>query len=279
MAPRSNWKGFLKLSLVSTAIAIYPATSSSERVRFNLINRETGNRLKRQLIDSDTGDVVESEQQVRGYALDKETYVLVEDAELDELALESTHTIDVEKFVAKTTVDDRYRDSPYYIAPTNKVGEEAFAVIRDAMKRKKMVAIGRVVIARRERIIMIEPLGKGLMGTTLHYDYEVRSEDAIFEDIPDVDLPDQMLGLAETIIDKMSGDFEPSDFKDRYEEAVVALIQSKQAGEPLRRRAAPQKPSNVVNLMEALRRSIETSKPAKPAKAAPREQKKRRRKA
>lgn len=279
MAPRSNWKGFLKLSLVSTAIAIYPATSSSERVRFNLINRDTGHRLKRQLVDAETGEVVDSEKQVRGYALDKETYVLVEDDELDQLALESTHTIDVEKFVPKATIDDRYRDAPYYIAPTNKVGEEAFAVIRDAMKRKKMVAIARVVIARRERIIMIEPLGKGLMGTTLHYDYEVRSEDAIFDEIPDMELPDQMLGLAEAIIERMSGDFEPKQFKDRYEDAVVALIQSKQAGEPVKRRAAAQKPSNVVNLMDALRRSIETSKPAKPAKPAPREQRKRRRKA
>lgn len=261
MAPRSNWKGFLKLSLVSAAIAIYPATSASERVRFNTLNKATGNRLRRQMVDSATDEVVETEDQVRGYAVSKDSYVIVEDEELDEIALESSHTIDVAKFVPKATVDDRYRDSPYYIAPTDKVGEEAFAVIRDAMRNKKMVGIARVVMARRERVMMIEPFGKGLLGTTLHYAYEIRGEEAVFEDIPDVDLPEQMTGLAETIIDKMSGTFDPEEFKDRYEEAVIALIQSKQAGTPLKPASAPPRQNNVVNLMDALRRSIETSKP------------------
>jgi DNA end-binding protein Ku len=268
MAPRSNWKGFLKLSLVSAAIAIYPATSSSERVRFNTLNKATGNRLKRQMVDSITGDIVESEDQVRGYAVSKDSYVVMEDDELDEIALESSHTIDVAKFVPKASIDDRYRDTPYYIAPTDKVGEEAFAVIRDAMRNKKMVGIARVVMARRERIMMIEPFGKGLIGTTLHYAYEVRSEESVFEDIPDVKLPEQMTGLAETIIDKMSGTFDPAEFKDRYEEAVIALIQSKQAGTPVRPAQAPQRQSNVVNLMDALRRSIESSRPAKPSASA-----------
>lgn len=262
MAPRSNWKGFLKLSLVSAAIAIYPATSASERVRFNTLNKATGNRLKRQMVDSVTGDVVESEDQVRGYAVSKDAYVVVEDAELDEIALESSHTIDVAKFVPKTTIDDRYRDAPYYIAPTDKVGEEAFAVIRDAMRNKDMVGIARVVMARRERVMMIEPFGKGLLGTTLHYAYEIRGEEAVFEDIPDIALPEQMTGLAETIIEKMSGTFEPGEFKDRYEEAVVALIQSKQTGAPLKIAHSPPRQGNVVNLMDALRRSIETSKPS-----------------
>lgn len=262
MAPRSNWKGFLKLSLVSAAIAIYPATSSSERVRFNTLNKATGNRLKRQMVDSVTGDVVETEDQVRGYAVSKDAYVVVEDEELDEIALESSHTIDVAKFVPKSSIDDRYRDTPYYIAPTDKVGEEAFAVIRDAMRNKEMVGIARVVMARRERIMMIEPFGKGLLGTTLHYAYEIRSEEAVFEEIPEIKLPEQMTGLAETIIDKMSGTFDASEFKDRYEDAVVALIQSKQSGEPLKVAHAPTRPSNVVNLMDALRRSIESSKPA-----------------
>jgi len=262
MAPRSNWKGFLKLSLVSAAIAIYPATSSSERVRFNTLNMATGNRLRRQMVDSVTGDVVETEDQVRGYAVSKDAYVIVEDEELDEIALESSHTIDVAKFVAKETIDDRYRDAPYYIAPTDKVGEEAFAVIRDGMRNKEMVGIARVVMARRERVMMIEPFGKGLLGTTLHYAYEIRGEEAVFDEIPDIKLPEQMTGLAETIIDKMSGTFDASEFKDRYEEAVVALIQSKQTGTPLKIAHAPPRGGNVVNLMDALRRSIETSKPA-----------------
>lgn len=268
MAPRSNWKGYLKLSLVSAAVAIYPATSSSEKVRFNTLNRKTGNRLKRQMIDSGTDEPVETEDQVRGFAVGKDAYVLIDDEELDEIKLESSHTIDIEKFVPKTSVDDRYRDQAYYIAPTDKVGEEAFAVIRDAMKAKKMVGIGRVVIARRERVMMIEPFGKGLLGTALHYAYEVRGEDAAFEDIPDIKLPQQMMDLAEAIIDKMSGSFDASEFKDRYEEAVVALVQSKQAGQPLVQAQAPSRPANVVNLMEALRKSMEaSSKPAKVAKA------------
>ena len=193
MAPRSNWKGYLKLSLVSAAVAIYPATSTTERVRFNMLNRETGNRLKRQMVDAVTGKEVDSEQQVRGYAVGKDTYVLVEDEELEEIAIESSHTINIEKFVTKASIDDRYRDTAYYIAPEDQVGLEAFAVIRDGMRAKKMVGIARVVMSRRERIMMIEPFGRGLLGTTLHYANEVRAEDGAFEDIPDLDLPKQMV--------------------------------------------------------------------------------------
>jgi DNA end-binding protein Ku len=213
MAPRSNWKGYLKLSLVSASIAIYPSTSSSEKVRFNTLNRATGNRLKRQMVDSVTGDVVESDEQIKGYAVGKDQYVTVEDEELAEIAIESSHTVEIEKFVPKASIDDRYRDTPYYLAPEDKVGMEAFAVIRDAMKKKKMVGIGRVVMARRERVMMLEPFGKGIMGTTLHYPYEIRSEEAIFEEIPEMKLPDQMVGLAEEIIDRMSGDFETAEVR------------------------------------------------------------------
>ena len=177
MAPRSNWKGYLKLSLVSASIAIYPATSSAEKVRFNTLNRATGNRLKRQMIDSETGDVVESEDQVKGYAVGKDQYVVVEDEELASIAIDSTRTVEIERFVPKASIDDRYRDTPYYLAPEDQVGQEAFAVIRDAMKKKKMVGIARVVMARRERIMMLEPFGKGLMATTLLYPYEIRSEE------------------------------------------------------------------------------------------------------
>jgi hypothetical protein len=169
VAPRSNWKGYLKLSLVSASIAIYPATSSGEKVRFNTLNRQTGNRLKRQMVDSVTGDVVESEEQVKGYAVAKDQYVIVEDDELANIAIESTRTVDIEKFVPKASIDDRYRDTPYYLAPEDQVGQEAFAVIRDAMKKKKMVGIARVVMARRERVMMLEPFGKGIMGTLLLY--------------------------------------------------------------------------------------------------------------
>jgi DNA end-binding protein Ku len=268
MAPRSNWKGYLKLSLVSASIAIYPATSSSEKVRFNTLNRATGNRLKRQMVDSVTEEVVESEEQIKGYAVGKDTYVQVEDDELANIAIESTRTVEIEKFVPKVSIDDRYRDTPYYLAPEDKVGQEAFAVIRDAMKKKKMVGIGRVVMARRERVMMLEPFGKGIMGTTLHYPYEIRGEDAVFEDIPDLKLPDQMVGLAEDIVDKMTGEFEPDKFEDRYETAMIELIRSKQAGLPAFTEKPAARPANVVNLMDALRRSIDDSGgKAKPAKA------------
>ncbi len=271
MAPRSNWKGYLKLSLVSASIAIYPATSSSEKVRFNTLNRATGNRLKRQMVDSVTGEEVSTEEQIKGYAVGKDQYVQVEDDELSEIAIESTHTVDIEKFVPKASIDDRYRDTPYYLAPEDKVGQEAFAVIRDAMKKKKMVGIARVVMARRERIMMLEAFGKGIMGTTLHYPYEIRSDEAVFEEIPEMKLPDQMIDLAEDIIDKMSGEFEPDKFADRYENAMIELIRSKQAGLPAPKEKHAPRPANVVNLMDALRRSVEgetgKGKGAKPAPA------------
>jgi DNA end-binding protein Ku len=257
MAPRSNWKGYLKLSLVSAHIAIYPTTSSSEKVRFNTLKRATGNRLKRQMLDSVTGEPVESDEQVKGYAVGKDQYVVVEDDELANIAIESSRTVDIEKFVPKASIDDRYRDTPYYLAPEDQVGQEAFAVIRDAMQKKKMVGIARVVMARRERVMMLEPLGKGIMGTTLHYPYEIRGEESVFEDIPDLKLPDQMIGLAEDIIDKMTGEFEPDKFEDRYENAMIELIRSKQAGLPAPKDKPAARPANVVNLMDALRRSIE----------------------
>src|SRR5688572_21340666 len=257
MAPRSNWKGYLKLSLVSASIAIYPATSSSEKVRFNTLNRATGNRLKRQMVDAVTDEEVPTEEQIKGYAVGKDTYVQVEDDELANIALESTHTVDIEKFVPKTSIDDRFRDAPYYLAPEDKVGQEAFAVIRDAMKKKKMVGIARVVMARRERVMMLEPFGKGIMGTMLLYPYEIRSDEAVFEEIPEVTLPPEMLGLAEHIIDKMTGEFEPDKFEDRYENAMIELIRSKQVGQPAPKEKAASRPANVVNLMDALRRSVQ----------------------
>jgi DNA end-binding protein Ku len=269
MAPRSNWKGYLKLSLVSASVAIYPATSSSEKVRFNTLNRATGNRLKRKMVDSVTEEEVPAEEQVKGYAVGKDHYVQVEDDELAQIAIESTHTVEIENFVPKASIDDRYRDTPYYLAPEDKVGQEAFAVIRDAMKKKKMVGIARVVMARRERIMMLEPFAKGIMGTTLHYPYEIRSEEAVFEEIPELKLPDQMIGLAEDIIDRMTAAFQPEQFQDRYENAMIELIRSKQAGLPAPREKAPARPANVVNLMDALKRSIadagSTGKPSRPA--------------
>ena len=210
-----------------------------------------------------------SRDDAQGYEVGKDQYVQVEDEELAEIAIESSHTVEIEKFVPKSSIDDRYRDTPYYLAPEDKVGQEAFAVIRDAMKKKKMVGIGRVVMARRERMMMLEPFGKGIMGTTLHYPYEIRNEEAVFEEIPEMKLPDQMVGLAETIIDKMTGEFEPEKFEDRYENAMIELIRSKQAGLPVPKEKPAARPANVVNLMDALRRSIEAGGEESPKAAKP----------
>src|SRR5262249_4157190 len=222
MAPaRPLWKGYLKLSLVSCPIALYPASSSSERVSFRQISKKTGYRLKQQLVDSVTGEIVESVDKGRGYQIGKDEYMPVEDEELDSLRLESTKIIDLDKFVPRSEIDQRYLDSPYYLTPEDRVGQDAFAVIREAMRRKDMVGLGKVVISRRERIVMLEPFDKGLMATTLRYAYEVRDAVQYFEDIPSIKLPSEMIELAEHILETKAGHFDPAEFEDRYENAVV----------------------------------------------------------
>ena len=267
MAARANWKGYLKLSLVSCAVALYPATSTSSRVRFNTLNRATGNRVKQQYIDPATGETVDAEDRVRGYEVGKNTYVFIEDEELDAIKIESTHTIDIESFVPVEQVDKRYLEAPYYIAPDDKVAQEAFAVIRDAMKEKGKAGIARVVISRRERMVLLEPLGKGIMATMLRYPYEVRGEEPYFEDIPELNIPKEMRDLAGHIIETKSADFEPAKFEDRYENAMIELVKSKETGRPVAAPEAP-RPSNVVNLMDALRKSIAAEPPAASKKAA-----------
>ena len=259
MAARSNWKGYLKLSLVSCPVALYPATSSSSRVRFNTLNRKTGNKVKRQYVDPETLEEVEGDDQVKGYAIGKNTYVLVEDDELDQIRIESTHTIEIESFVSRSEVDERYFETPYYIAPNEKVGQDAFAVIRDAMRQKCKAGLARIVISRRERIILLEPFEKGLVGTVLRYQSEVRDAASYFEDVPEMELPEEMMDLASHIIEKKSGPFDPSKFEDRYENAMIELVKSKQAGEPVAI-AAVSRPTNVVSLMDALRRSMAAEK-------------------
>jgi DNA end-binding protein Ku len=263
MAPRAYWKGYLKLSLVSCPIALYPASSSSERVSFNRINKKTGNRLKQQMVDAETGEPVERDDIARGYEYAKGQYIIVEDDELAKIKIESTHTVDIDSFVPRAEIDDRYLDSPYYIAPTDQVGQEAFSVIRDAMRDKKMVGLARVVLTRREHVVMLEPFDKGLLATTLRYPYELRDEADYFEDIPDLKLPAEMMKLAAHIVDTKAGHFDPKAFEDHYEKALVELLKSKQAGIPIEtveEKTAPR----VINLMDALKASIEASgkKPA-----------------
>ena len=264
MAPRANWKGYLRLSLVSCPIALYPASSLSEKVSFNRINRKTGHRLKQQNVDSETGEVVSREDMARGYEVAKGQYLIVEDQEIDAVQIESTRTIEIDQFVPRNEIDDRYVNSPYYIAPDGKVGQDAFAVIRDTIAKMNMVAIGRVVLTRREHIIALEPKGRGLVGLTLRYPYEVRDEKPYFEDIPDLKLPKEMLDLATHIVQTKAGHFDPAQFEDRYENALIDLLKKKEAGEkiePVKEGPTPQ----VVNLMDALRASVDAEKKKAPA--------------
>jgi len=257
MAPRAYWKGYLKLSLVSCPIALNPAASSSERVSFRQINKRTGNRLRQQLVDDATREPVDAADRGKGYEVAKNEYLLIEDEELDALEIESNHTIEIDSFVPAAQIDKRFYDNPYYIVPNDKVGQDAFAVIRDAMAGKGMVALGRVVMSKRERVIALEPHGKGLLGTTLRYPYEVRKAEEYFEEIPDIKVPGEMLKLAEHILETKSGDFDPSQFKDRYEEALVELLRKKQAHIPVKKGKEEFAAPNVINLMDALRRSVQ----------------------
>jgi DNA end-binding protein Ku len=270
MAPRANWKGFLRLSLVTCPVALYPATSESEKISFNQLNKQTGHRIKYVKVDADTGEEVPNEDIVKGYALDKETFIELSKEELENVALESTRTIDIDEFVDKAEIDPRYLIRPYYLRPDGKVGHDAFAVIRETLREMNKVAIGRVVLTNREHIIALEPMEKGLVGTLLRYPYEVRSEAEYFDDIQDVKVTKDMLDLAKHIVNQKSGNFEPEKFEDHYETALVDLINQKRAGKPITPKERP-RGENVVDLMEALRRSVggapaETSASKRPTK-------------
>lgn len=256
MAPRAYWKGTLKLSLVSCPVVLYPAATAAEKTRFHLINRETGNRLKQQMIDSETGDVVESDQKGRGYELRKGKYVEIEPEELQAVQIESNHTIDIESFVPSEEIDQRYLNHPYYIAPDGKAAIDAFAVIRDAMKDQDRVALAKIVLTNREHVMAIEPLGKGLLGTTLRYPYELRDEDQFFDDIKSPKISKDMVELAGHILHTKAAHFDPGKFKDEYENALKALVKRKASGKTIELPEPEERPSNVVSLMDALRQSL-----------------------
>ncbi|RAI42952.1 Ku protein [Rhodoplanes roseus] len=255
MAARANWKGYLKLSLVSCAVALFPAVSTSQRVRFNILSKTTGHRVRNEVVDSETGEPVSEEERVKGYRLDDGSYVQLDEEDLDQVALESTHTLDIESFVPADEVDPVYFDTPYYLVPDDEIAQEAFAVIRDAMAAENVVGLARVVLYRRERIVTIAPRGQGLMVRTLHYKTEVRDEDAAFDAVEKVKIAPDMVDLAIHIVKSKAGHFDPKKFEDRYDEALLELIRSKQEGRPPPPAPEPG-PGNVISLMDALRRSV-----------------------
>jgi DNA end-binding protein Ku len=258
MAPRANWKGFLRLSLVTCPVALYPATSDAEKISFNQLNKKTGHRIKYLKVDADTGKEVSSDEIIKGYKVDTDTYVEVSNNELENIALESTRTIDIDEFVPKSEIDPRYLIRPYYLVPDGKVGHDAFAVIRETIRNMDMVGVGRVVLTSREHIIGLEPLGKGLMGTLIRYPYEVRDENEYFDGIKDVKVTKDMLDLAKHIVNQKKAHFEPETFEDHYEEALSELIKAKRQGKAIAHKPRP-RGENVVDLMDALKKSLETT--------------------
>ncbi|HEX5379778.1 MAG TPA: Ku protein [Phenylobacterium sp.] len=254
MAYRPSWQGHLKLSLVTCPVALYTATNAGGDVHFNLINPKTNNRIKMITTDPETGPVDRSDL-VKGYEVSEGEYVLLTDEEINSVKLESTKTIDIERFVPADDIDRIYWDNPYYLAPDGKMAQEAFAVVRTAMEKSGQIALGRIVMATRERILALEPRGKGILAYTIRSDAEVRKPDEIFAGISDAGADPAMISIAEKIIEQQEGPFDPSQFVDRYEEALKALIEDKKKGHKPAKVAEPED-TNVVDLMSALRASL-----------------------
>ena len=274
MAPRAYWKGFLRLSLVSCPISLFPATTSREKISFHQINKETGNRIKYLKVDAESGDQVPSEDIIKGYEVAKGEYVELDPEELEAVAIESKRTIEIDEFVEKKEIDELYMRDPYYIVPDGEVGQQAFAVIREAIRKEGMVALGRVVFTNREHVIALEARDQGMMGITLRYPYEVRDQDDYFDVIENEKVPKDMLDLAVHIVNTKKGKFEPKKFEDQYEDALKEIIRKKQKGEKIER---PKEPAHgkVVNLMDALRQSVEAGGERKKAAAHHRREPKR----
>lgn len=257
MAPRAIWKGYLKIAELTCPVALYSAASTSERISFHTINRDTGNRVKRQYVDEETGKPVPSDDQVKGYETAKDQYVILEPEEIAEAVPESDKTLSVEAFIGCSDVDTLYFDKPYYVAPADDAAEKAFVVIRDGMRAKNAAALASSVLFRRVRTVMLRAHGPGLIAHTLHFDYEIRDPAEVFDEIPDVRITGEMLDLAKYIIETKKGEFDPSKFDDRYDAALAELVKAKMEGRKIRppkRRAE----TKVVDLLDALRRSAAT---------------------
>jgi DNA end-binding protein Ku len=264
VAPRAYWKGYLHLSLVACPIQLFPATSERTKIRLHQINRKTGNRIRYCKRDAVTGEEVDDDDIVMAYEVSKGHYIEIEEDELEALALDSTHTVEIDRFVPRQPIGDLYLNRPYYITPDGKVGRQAYAVIRAAMEKQGVVALGRVIFTTREHVIAIEPHGKGLLGLTLRHPYEIRDERDFFADLPDEKIPQDMLDLATHIIASKEAPFDPGKFEDHYERALKELIKRKQRGEAIEK-PKERAPPRMTDLLDALRRSA--AEPAKRTEA------------
>lgn len=258
MAPRPAWRGYLKLSLVTCAVELSNAVTQSEKVSFRVMNRKTGHTVKRQYIDADTGKPLKEDQEVKGYETGGEDFLLIEEEDIEAVQIESSHTLAIDVFVDKKTIEPIYLDTPYYLTPADKVSEEAFAVIREALEQRKMAGLASIVLYRRERPVVIEPLGKGMLLTTLRYESTVRRPDSIFEEIGDAEVDDEMVDMAAGFIDRKKAKFDPKEFEDQYENSLLKLIKAKKAGRKPKivKASETREPSNVVNLFDALKKSL-----------------------
>lgn len=274
MPPHAYWKGHVRLSLVTFPVRLYPAVTESEKIRLHKYDKETGERIRYQNIN-ESGDVVDPDDIIKGYEYEKGAFIPIENEEIEGLRLESKHTIDLVQFVDLAAIDPIYFDKPYYVAPENEMAQEAYVTIRDALKQSKKVAIGQVVIANRERIVALKACGKGLLLETLRYNYEVRKAEQYFDDISAKTEPDEeRLDLALALIDKKAGNFDPTQFKDLYQEGLKEIIQAKLEDRAPNLGKEKPPPGKVIDIMEALRRSLEQAggkdkaKSAKPKKKA-----------
>ncbi len=264
MAPRAIWKGYLKVGELVCPIALHTAVSASERVSLHMLNRKTGNRLHRQFVDSETGKEVERDDQVKGYENSPNDYVVLDQAEITAAVPQGDKTLSVESFIPCDQIDDLYFDKPYYLVPSGPGADQAYAILREGLQKKKVAALASAILFRRVRILLIRAFDQGLIATTLNFDYEVRSAKEAFENIPSPKIKKEMLDLARHIIETKKGHFDPSKFEDQYEAALVDLVQAKMEGRKIK---TPKPPAsgNVVSLIDALKRSAETgNRPAAP---------------
>lgn len=268
MAPRASWKGRMRLGEIAFGVKLYTAATTSDRVALHMVNRRTGNRLRNEMVDSETGKPVADEDEAMGYEVDSGDYVLLEAGEIAATIPDSDKSLPIESFLSCAEIDTLYFDRPYYLAPADPASLEAFALLREGMERKQVAALARTVLFRRLRTLLILPQGAGFIANTLNFDYQVRSAEKAFADIPKIEIQGEMLDLAEHIIGTKLGDFDPSSFDDRYDAALADLVKAKLEGRPPPRRKEPQR-EKVVDLMAALRESAKAAKGRQPVSKAP----------